>query len=475
MALSQPDVSSLSAAADAPSGVLFLSSPSRERVVGDRLGRTGVPIVRPADLAEALAQAALRRFAVCLIDLAADRVALSAIRLFRSQFPQQPLAGIIDPANPLATGQALHAGLQDLLPWPFEDRDLLMLTSNALDRHGLEIEITRPGSAAEALFAQAPSMRPVLDKVHAAAAGSGGICITGEPGTGRELIARVIHALSRDEGSAPFVMVDCHDLPRTELEQRLFGVISARATAARTPGPERIAPTGAIARARGGTLYLAGLLEAPVAVQAKLARLLRDGEALLLEPDEEIPVDLDVRPVGSFEPGVEAAVGDGRLRRDLLDRLAHVRIEVPPLRRRRQDIPLLAVHFLDALAEADGQPAKLLSRSALALLSALPWNGNAGELRTLLETVGRSVRRPIIEIDDVLEHAALDGTSARIEEGTTLREARARFERECISAVLMRHHGRVGEAAKALGIQRTNLYRKVRQLDVSRSLLLPRR
>ena len=120
-------------------------------------------------------------------------------------------------------------------------------------------------------------------------------------------------------------------------------------------------------------------------------------------------------------------------------------------------------------------PPKTFSRSALSLLTALPWHGNARELQQLIGTLVRSVRRQVIQLDDLLDQARLDGLAARVDPGLTLREAKARFERDCISAMLLRHHGRVGEAAKALGIQRTNLYRKVRQLNVSRSLLLPRK
>jgi DNA-binding NtrC family response regulator len=159
----------------------------------------------------------------------------------------------------------------------------------------------------------------------------------------------------------------------------------------------------------------------------------------------------------------------------LADRFSASRIEVPPLRRRREDIPVLAVHLLDELVRAGGREARTLSRSAMALLAALPWQGNVPELRGLLETLVRGARRPVIQLDDILEHAQLDGLGAVIDPGVTLREAKARFERDCISTVLIRHHGRVGEAAKALGIQRTNLYRKVRQLNVTRALLSARK
>src|SRR5262249_3780776 len=138
---------------------------------------------------------------------------------------------------------------------------------------------------------------------------------------------------------------------------------------------------------------------------------------------------------------------------------------------RREDIPVLAVHLLSELRQALGAPPQRFSRAALALLAALPWPGNAAELRALVETLVRSVDHPVIQIDDVLAFVRLDGVSPRIDVSGTLRDAKARFERDWISAVLMKHQGRVEDAARALGIQRTNLYRKVRQLKVARTLL----
>jgi DNA-binding NtrC family response regulator len=208
-------------------------------------------------------------------------------------------------------------------------------------------------------------------------------------------------------------------------------------------------------------------------VQAKLARLLRDGEAWQVET--RAAVDATVRPIAAVDATVDAAVAEGRLRADLYERLVHVRIDVPPLRRRREDVPLLAVHVLRQLCDAQGVSPKTFSRSALALITALPWHGNTAELRAMIDALVRSVDRPVIQLDDLLAQTSLDGMPARFDAGVTLKDARARFERDCISAVLLRHHGRVGEAAKALGIQRTNLYRKVRQLKVARSLLSSRK
>jgi DNA-binding NtrC family response regulator len=151
--------------------------------------------------------------------------------------------------------------------------------------------------------------------------------------------------------------------------------------------------------------------------------------------------------------------------------LAHTRIEMPPLRRRREDIPLLVGHFLGELMANTGTAPPRFTRSALALLSALPWPGNARELRSVVEALVRRADRPVIGLEDVLQHVQLSGSATHLDPDGTLRDAKARFEREWISAMLIKHHGRVGDAARALGIQRTNLYRKVRQLKVARTLL----
>jgi DNA-binding NtrC family response regulator len=282
-------------------------------------------------------------------------------------------------------------------------------------------------------------------------------------------VAQAIHALDAAR-SAEFVRVDCAT-PPGELEQTLFGTAAPRADEPRAA--DRLTRSAALYRADGGTLFLVNLGEAPARIQSRLARLLRDREAHV--DDTGALIDLDVRVIASVEPDMDAAVADGRLRRDLIDRLPLPTIDVPPLSRRREDIPLLAVHFLRQAAAKDESAPKTFSRAAMAVLSALPWHGNARELAALVETLARSVRRPVVQLDDVLDHARLDGASSRIDPGISLRDAKARFERECITAVLIRHHGRVGEAAKALGIQRTNLYRKVRQLNVARSLLSARR
>jgi len=410
---------------------------------------------------------------VCVLDLTSERTLPASVRLLRAQRPRLPIVGLIDPVDALLAGDAVQAGIYDVLPWPCEEHDLALAVANAAERApirplGGQVEATDP------LFAQSPAMREALDLARAVAATRSAVVICGEPGTGRSLLARTIHRWSGGDQEAPFVAFDCAGAEAADVERGLFGAVQDRKAGGNSAiASLRVGRGGAVMRARGGTLFLEHVVELPARMQGALARLLRDREAAVGERPEV--VDVEFRAITALGSELDSQVVDGRLREELFERLAQSRIEAPPLRRRREDVPPLAAWLLARLCDSARESPKAFSRSALALLSALPWHGNVEELRTLLGRLVRSVPRAVIQIDDLLEHTSLDGISTRLEAGVTLKDAKARFERECITAVLRRHHGRVGEAAKALGIQRTNLYRKVRQLNVSRSLLSARR
>ena len=460
------------------STILFLSEGSRRQtVVAERLAQTGLRVVAASDVTQALQLLSSRPLALCLIDLAGERSPLVAIRAIRGQHPHTPIAGLFDAAHPLRAAEAIHAGAIDLLPWPFDEREATTVLANARDVNPVAVE-TKAFSTSNptaTFVAQSPAMRRVTELVKQAASGRSGVCISGEPGTGRTLIARTIHQLGNDTGERAFVVEDCAGDTPQELERRLFGALPTTPPSfTQRNVTDQIAKAGALYQARGGTLLLLNLIEAPARVQARLARVLRDREAVVIDAKAAV-VDVDVQLIATFDTGVDAAVADGRLRGDLYKQIAQVRLDVPALRRRREDIPLLAVHLLKQICLANQVAEKHFSRAVVQVLSALPWTGNATELRTLLDTLVKSVDRPVIHLEDLLEHARLDGGAEPVDLGSTLRDAKARFERDCISAVLARHHGRVPEAAKALGIQRTNLYRKIRQLNVARSLLSARK
>ena len=295
-----------------------------------------------------------------------------------------------------------------------------------------------------------------------------GVLIRGEEGTGRQVAARVIHS-SQGAAAGAFVAVDCSGFDSAELEALLFGAPARPINGdASSHDLERVSRRSRLHDALDGTLYLQNVADAPARVQTRLARVLRDREAVLAETGE--PIALDVRAMAGVDPGFDSAVQEGRVRDDLFRRLSVIRIDMPPLRHRREDIPALANYFLRDVCASLRVPPKTLSRSALSLISALPWRGNGVELRTFIESVVRGLQGGRgIGLEDVLAHVRLDGGSVVFSNGGTLRQARARFEREYIATVLEQHRGRISEAAKTLGIQRTNLYRKIRSLRLNRA------
>ncbi len=229
---------------------------------------------------------------------------------------------------------------------------------------------------------------------------------------------------------------------------------------------ERIGRGGHLHNALGGTIFFANLPAIPPRIQIRLARLFRSGEAVVLQAKKRIKVT--VRAIAAVEQGYEEAVRDGRLHEELFHLISGSRIELPPLRRRSEDIPALASFLLSESCRGAGLPSKQLSSAAQQLLSALPWHGNAAELRRLLSELAERSRADVIDLTDVLATIQIDGRAKQFATGGTLREARARFEREYIVAVVEQHHGRIPDAAKTLGVQRPNLYRKLRRMNVSK-------
>lgn len=456
-------------APDRELSALYLPAPDRHDLpVARALEAAGIRLTTARDPGDVLRLSAERPFDACLIDLAAGRAAWSAVRLIGGERPDLAIAGLLD-RHERAASQEAPSGVVDLLPWPASADELQLFAANLRDRAGVDV-ILPDGAVEEPVFETSPVMRLVMDRLRAAAPDRADAVFCGEAGSGRRLLAATLHRLGDPDGRRPLVTVDGSAAP-SELERRLFGT-SAERNGTPTAAAERVSAECALAAARGGTLLVTHLARMPARLQARLARVLRDGEALV--PGRSEPVDLEIRLMTVAASSLDEPVREGELRDDLADRLSALVVDVPALRRRREDIPALAAHFLRRAPVAGPRPQRF-SRSALALLSALPWPGNATELRQLVEGVCAVVPRSVIQIDDLLERASLDGVATRVDTGVTLRDLRARFEREYISAVLVRHHGRVGDAAKALGIQRTNLYRKVRQLNVARSLLGARR
>lgn len=328
------------------------------------------------------------------------------------------------------------------------------------------------------LVAESEAMRELLTQVAKAAASPAGLMLSGEPGTGRGLVARAIHA-SGHTGGAPFVSLDCRALLPAEAERTLFGVPGNGAGGMNggtrsSSGLEIVHAGSLLHAARGGTIVFRNVDELPMRVQARLATLFRDREfKTRLNGGTQV---FTVRPVAAVDPGFHALVDDGRVRPDLYRRFAEFQIQVPALRDRREDIAPLAQLFVSKACHALAVEGKTLDAAALTVLAALPWHGNVREMKDLLESLVQVTEDGAISLRTLLEHITLDAPNGvHPTLGVSLKEARQRFEREYIAAVVAQHHGRIPDAAKSLGIQRTNLYRKLRALKLAYTEELPAR
>ena len=317
-------------------------------------------------------------------------------------------------------------------------------------RESFPLPLTGPSPAAAqaraAFLAAAASRAPAL--------------IVADRGLDAEAIARALHA--RHRAAHPFVVVDCA-AAGVDVERELFG---APARSQSNGDVEAAGSKSALMRARGGTLYLKQILELPAAAQRRLARLLRDREVQV--GTKRVP--LRARVLADAPSSVASDVGEGQLRSDLFQRLSQMRIAVPSLRERPADIPEVAETIA---AQLRGGAAPVFTQAALTVLAAPAWPGNLDELRSVLDRVLRTAPEGAIRQEDVLAHLPIDGGFARVAPHVSLREARRQFEREYIASVLERHRWRMSDAARTLGIERANLYRKTRQLGILRRSATP--
>ena len=326
-----------------------------------------------------------------------------------------------------------------------------------------------------------PGMQLALAGIRAAIAEPGCVLISSEPGTGREGVARAIHWATNGERAspeellhrradaadvpAPFLVADC--ATKRDIESLLFGRCAA---ASHHDSLEIVSTDGLLYRARGGTLFLRAVQDMPGRIQNRLSRVLRDGEVWLDDGGASRLVAVEARVLASVD---SSRAGEGELLvPELKKRLAVHQIELPPLRHRREDLPGLVRLILADTCAAQQIPTKVVSSQAISLLSALPWLGNFTELSSLLQTLVTNLPGRMIRVADVLTHVRLDGGDVAFSTGRTLKQARECFERDYVAAVLRQNHGHMAQAARVLGMQRTNLYRKIRQLAAARKAVV---
>lgn len=299
----------------------------------------------------------------------------------------------------------------------------------------------------------------------ALSAARGHLLILAEEGLEPLDAARFAHEASVRGG--PFVHVDCAEPDAARLELALFG--SRGRT--RPADLDSLGGTGALLGARRGTLFLEHVSDLPAHLQRRLARVLRDGAARVSGRDR---VPLTAQVLASAPPAIAAEARSGRFLADLLRRFAR-QVTIPPLRTRPEDFTSIVQRVAADIATAARRPAPGFTQPALTALSALPWRGNVTELRGALERIVRGVEGSIVRQEDVLPTLPVERIVGRGTPMLTLRDARRQFERQYIATVLERHEWRMSDAARTLGIERANLYRKTRQLGISRAAVEPSR
>jgi len=353
--------------------------------------------------------------------------------------------------------EATQRGAFDFLEKPLDTDRLLLTVRNALAHAELVGENARLRQAAEdryAMVGDSPALqlvRELIDKVGPTAAR---VLITGENGTGKELVARAIHAVSprRDR---PLIEVNCAAIPSELIESELFGHMKGSFTGAFADR------AGKFEQADGGTLFLDEVGDMSLSAQAKLLRVLQEGVVTRIGGAK--PIQVDVRVLAATNKDLEMEIAESRFREDLLYRLNVVPIDVPPLRERLEDVPALVAHFAELLGASAGVPGKRFAEEAVRRLQTRPWPGNIRELRNAIE------RALILAPGKVVTAADVDRLlPADLGPKQSLENFRSEAEKGFLVQKLREHDWNITETAKSLQIPRSNLYKKIERYGLNR-------
>ncbi len=405
----------------------------------------------------------------CSYDLALLDVALpdgdgvELLEKMRTGGSDMPVLMMSGHATVDAAVRATKLGANDFLEKPLSSDRLLLVVENTLRLVRAEAEAkhlaAQTGAGGE-LLGSSPEMVTLREQIARAAKANATVIIRGERGTGKELVARAIHRASRRAGG-PLEKMNCAAVPGELIESELFGHEAGAFTGATKQR------RGKFERASGGTLFLDEVGDMPLAMQAKLLRVLQEQEIERVGGGETIRVD--VRVVAATNRNLEEACEKGEFRPDLFDRLNVLPLTLPPLRARREDIPLLAESFLRIAAAANDRPDTRLGESAVAELKAYSFPGNVRELRNVIERLVILTADATIGGDDVkncLGAGAAAGGKGLYRPGVPLRVLMEEAERTIIDEALRHHDGQMAATARALDLERSHLYKKCKSLGL---------
>jgi len=485
---SSPTSSTSSRDAIEPHVMVVDDEPHLCELLSFRLEHHGYRVTTELTARGALARLAKEPFDAMIVDLRLeDENGLDLLTEIQKRSMDVPVVMLTAHGTIETAVEAMQRGAYGFLTKPFHDHELLQKLAHAVESGRLRREVAGlrriVGGVSDEnrlIGASAPiaDVRAILQRI---APADVTVLLLGESGTGKELAARTIHALS-PRRAGPFVAVNCGALPAELLESELFGHVKGSFTGALRD------KEGLFAAARGGTLLLDEIGDAPQAVQVKLLRVLQ--EKRFTRVGSSVEEETDVRVVAATNRDLRAEAEAGRFREDLFFRLHVVPVVMPPLRERREDIPLLVELFLSRVSARHGLPVPQIASDALRLLMEHPWPGNVRELANVMEGALLLCRGPILTVQEIqpilsaplrkaepgpsAEPAAQSPSVAGLlslpdEAFPTLKAARDAFERSYLEMVLQRSNGNVSAAAKLAGRNRTDFYELLRRHGISSS------
>ena len=398
---------------------------------------------------------------------------LELLQAVKQRHPAVPVIVMTAYSDLDSAVSAFQGGAYEYLPKPFDVDQAVELIRRALDESRREAQAVEPPAAAPEILGHAPAMQEVFRAIGRLSQSSATVLITGESGTGKELVARALHRHSA-RAAKPFIAINTAAMPKDLLESELFGHERGSFTGAQQQR------RGRFEQAEGGTLFLDEIGDMPAELQTRLLRVLSDGSFYRVGGHQQMKVN--VRVIAATHQNLEQRVREGAFREDLFHRLNVIRLRLPSLRERAEDVPLLARHFLAMSAQQLGVEPKRLSEDALAYLARLEFPGNVRQLENLCHWLTVMAPGQVVETADlppeVRNLAAVTGTDwlsaleleaerrlARGESGI-LDSLSRQFERALITKALARTGGRRIEAANLLGMGRNTITRKIQELGI---------
>lgn len=442
-------------------------------LIGGILADEGYETREAGDSTATLEAIAKRRPSLVILDIwlqGSELDGLQLLAVIKRDHPTLPVVMISGHGNYETTFAAVKLGASDYIEKPFKAENLLMRVEKVINEARLERENrelrSKLGGEIE-LLGSSPIINAVRQAVARVAPTSSRVLITGPAGAGKEVVARLLHQQSR-RAEGPFVVLNCAIMRPERVEIELFG------TEAGAEGQGSPAAIGTFEQAHGGTLLLDEVCDLPLETQGKMVRALQ--EQTFERVGGKTRVSVDVRVIASTNRDLQMEMAEGRFRQDLFYRLSVVPLAVPPLASRREDVPILARHFVERAVELKGLPARTIGDDAMAVLMAYRWPGNVRQLQNVVEwllimTPGdpqEPIRADMLPSDiGIIPHEArrsdLDGEILSM----NLREARELFEKRYLDAQVARFDGNVARTAAFIGMERSALYRKLRSLGIA--------